>query len=322
MKYFIRKVTIILGTMFALAPLANAAPSPQGQITIVVPFSAGASNDSIARIMAPLLSKQLKTSVIVENRAGAAGVIGANYVARAAGNGATLLLTSSTFVTTAATQPSLPYDPIKDFTPVAMIGQGPLVVAVSATKPYASLADVIENARAHPGDVNYGSAGIGSLAHLATTLMGDAANVKMTHVPYKGAANAASDLAGERLDIMLANYSSLAPLLPTGKIKLIATTAPGKHKSFPDLPSASTAIPGYDVDIWVGVFAPAGTPPELVEKLNKAFNEISQSKEMARILELDGTIPAPMSHDAFAQRVAGDLARWKKLADQHQIKAN
>lgn len=318
MKYFISKATLILSSALLLASQGHAA-SP---ITIVVPFSTGASNDSIARVIAPLLSDKLKRPVIVENRAGAAGVIGSNYVAKAANDGSTLLLTSSTFVTTAATQPSLPYDPIKSFTPVAMIGQGPLVIAVPSQKPYASLSDVINNARMKPGVVNYGSSGIGSLAHLATTLMGDLADVEMTHVPYKGAANAASDLAGERLDIMLANYSSLAPLLPTGKVKLLATTAPGAHAAFPDLPPASQTLPGYDVDIWVGIFAPAGTSTKFVQTLNKALNEISQSKQLARLLEMDGTIPSAMSSDEFAQRVSGDLERWKKLADQHQIQAN
>lgn len=318
MKYFISKATLILSSVLLLASQANAA-SP---ITLVVPFSTGASNDSIARVIAPLLSDKLKRPVIVENRAGAAGVIGSNYVAKAPNDGSTLLLTSSTFVTTAATQPSLPYDPIKSFTPVAMIGQGPLVIAVPAQKPYASLSDVMNKARMSPGAVNYGSSGIGSLAHLATTLMEDSADVKMTHVPYKGAANAAADLAGERLDIMLANYSSLAPLLPTGKVKLLATTAPGAHPAFPDLPPASQTLPGYDVDIWVGIFAPAGTSPEFIETLNEALNEISQSKQLARLLEMDGTVPSAMSSEEFAQRVSGDLERWKKLADQHQIQAN
>lgn len=318
MKYFISKATLILSSALLLATQGHA----ESPITIVVPFSTGASNDSIARVIAPLLSEKLKRSVIVENRAGAAGVIGSNYVAKAVNDGATLLLTSSTFVTTAATQPSLPYDPIKSFTPVAMIGQGPLVIAVPTQKPYASLSDVINNARMNPAVINYGSSGIGSLAHLATTLMGDLADVKMTHVPYKGAANAASDLAGERLDIMLANYSSLAPLLPIGKVKLIATTAPGIHSAFPDLPSASQTLPGYEVDIWVGIFAPAGTPPKFINTLNKALNEISQSKQLARLLEMDGTVPSPISSDEFAQRVLSDLERWKELADQHQIQAN
>lgn len=318
MKYFISKATLILSSVLLVAGQGHA----ESPITIIVPFSTGASNDSIARVIAPLLAERLNRSVIVENKAGAAGVIGSNYVAKAANNGTTLLLTSSTFVTTAATQPSLPYDPIKSFTPVAMIGQGPLVVAVSGEKPYSILADVIENARKNPGEVNYGSSGIGSLAHLATTLMGDSADIKMTHVPYKGAANAASDLAGGRLDIMLANYSSLAPLLSGGKIKLLATTAPEKHKAFPDLPPSAQTVPGYDVDIWVGIFAPAGTPDKFVKKLNKELNEISQSKQLARLLEMDGTVPSPMTSKEFAKRVASDLDRWKTLADQHQIQVN
>ncbi|KCB32804.1 tripartite tricarboxylate transporter family receptor, partial [Bordetella hinzii CA90 BAL1384] len=219
---------------------AQQAPTPvPKQLKIVVPFSAGASNDAIARALAPQLAEQLKTIVIVENRVGAAGVIGSDYVAKSAKDGATLLLTSSTFLTSAATQPRMPYDPVKSFAPVAMVGEGPLVIGVTGAKPYASLADVLEAARAKPDVLNYGTAGIGSLAHLATVMMNDAAHVSMTHVPYKGAANAASDMAGGQIDIMLANYSSLAPLVQSGKIKLVATTARAPHPAFPKLAPAA-----------------------------------------------------------------------------------
>src|SRR5690606_18138905 len=192
----------------ALASTVTQAQTPvPSQITIVVPFGAGASNDSIARVIAPELAKALNTSVIVENKAGAAGTIGAAYVAKAPKDGATLLLSSSTFVTAAATQPKIPYDALKAFTPVSMVGVGPLVVAVSAEDSYRSLDDVLKAARAQPGILNDGSSGIGSLAHLATTLLNDAAKVNIAHVPYKGAAAASADLAGGRIQLMLANYS-------------------------------------------------------------------------------------------------------------------
>lgn len=316
------KTTTALASLVLGMAAANAATAVPAQITIVVPFSAGASNDSIARVIAPELAAQLKTNVIVENRAGAAGVIGSSHVAKAAPDGATLLLSSSTFVTAASTQPSMPYDALKSFTPVAMVGQGPLVIAVSGAGSFQSLSQVLDAARAEPGKLNYGTSGIGSLAHLATTLLTDAAKVKMTHVPYKGAAAAAGDLAGGRIELMLANYSSLAPLLESNKVRLIATTAPGDDPAFPQLKPASATVSGYDVDIWVGIFAPAGTPPDLVEKYNKAFNEINRSPRLAGLLKLDGTVPAALSSGEFAQRVERDLDRWKTLAKQHNITAN
>lgn len=299
-------------------PVAAQTAVPK-QIKIVVPFSAGASNDAIARAIAPQLAQRLKTIVIVENRVGAAGVIGSEYVAKSAKDGATLLLTSSSFLTSAATQPRMPYDPVKSFEPVAMVGQGPLVLAVSGAKPYADLPALLDAARARPDALNYGTAGIGSLAHLATVMMNESAKVAMTHVPYKGAANAASDLAGGQIDLMLANYSSLAPLVQGGKVRLVATTAPAAHPAFPDLPPAAQVLPGYTVEIWVGVFAPAGTPRDLIARYNDAINQISASKETTALLDMDGTVPAALSSADFGRRVAGDLAQWRNVAQGHHI---
>lgn len=315
-------LAVLSGTFSLTATQAHAQTPVPSQITIVVPFGAGASNDSIARVIAPELAQRLNTNVIVENRAGAAGTIGAAHVAKSAKDGATLLLSSSTFVTSAATQPKLPYDALRSFTPVAMVGLGPLVAAVSAEDPYESVDALLAAAKKSPGQLNYGSSGIGSLAHLATTLLTDAADVKITHVPYKGAAAAAADLAGGRIQLMLANYSSLASLLESGKVKLIGTTAPAAHEAFPDLQPLNTTVPGFDVDIWVGIFAPEGTPDDLVQRYNKALNEANQSPRLADLLKLDGTVPASDSSKQFAERVAADLQRWKTLANEHGIEVN
>lgn len=318
MKYLISKTSAVLAT-FILAAVAQAATAVPEQVTIIVPFGAGASNDSIARVIAPELAKLLKRSVVVENKAGAAGVIGSGHVARSANDGATLLLSSSTFVTSAATQPSVPYDVLKNFVPIAMVGVGPLVIGVPGESAYMSLGDVLDAASKAPGKLNYGSSGIGSLAHLATTVMLDKAKADIVHVPYKGAADAGSDLAAGRIDLMLANYSSLAPLLKSGKVRLISTTAPGKSAAFPDLPSAADTVPGADVDIWVGIFAPAGTPADLIAVYNKAFNEINKSASLIRLLALDGTVSADGSSEDFAFRVAADLKRWKTVAATYNI---
>lgn len=321
MKPTVRNILLLLGTL--LPGAAALADSPQPEIprplTIVVPFSPGASNDGIARSVAPQLAAKLNTSVIVENRAGAAGVIGSDFVARAPKNGAVLLLTSSTFLTSAATQEHMPYDPIKDFAPVSMIGQGPLILAVSGSKPYQSLPSLLERARATPNAMNYGTAGVGSLAHLATVMLDDAAKITMTHIPYKGAANAASDLAGGRIDLMLANYSSIAPLVDSKKVTLIATTAEGQSAAFPTLPPAESVLPGYHVSIWVGVFAPAGTPQALLDVYNRALNEIARFPATTALLDMDGTVPAALSSAEFGKLVEGDLARWKEVSQAHHI---
>ena len=290
-------------------------------IKIIVPFSPGASNDAVARAIAVPLAQRLQATVIVENKAGAAGTIGADAVAKSPHDGSVLLLTSSTFLTAAATQARLPYDPIAAFTPVAMVGEGPLLLAVSASTPFKSPEDLLAAARAKPDALTYGTAGVGSIGHLATVLLSDAAKVKLTHVPYKGAANAAQEMGGGQIDAMFSNSSTLAPLMQKdgGRVRALAVTSKQPHPSFAGLPPLATAVPGYDMDIWIGVFAPAGTPAAVVERLNREINAIAASPELAVLLGPDGTLPTAMSPSAFAARVKDELAKWKQLAAAHKI---
>jgi tripartite-type tricarboxylate transporter receptor subunit TctC len=324
MRALTARLLLCAGMLLGLA-LASPAQTPMPKmIKIVVPFSAGASNDAVARAIAVPLGQRLQATVIVENKAGAAGVIGSDAVAKAPHDGSVLLLTSSTFLTSAATQARLPYDPIAAFTPVAMVGEGPLLLAVSASTPFKSPAELIAAARAKPDDLTYGTAGVGSLGHLATELMSDAAKVRMRHVPYKGAANAAQDLAGGQIDVMVSNYSTLAALMQKtgGKVRPLAVTSKQPHPSFAGLPPLAASVPGYSMDIWIGVFAPAGTPAPLVERLNREINEIAASPELAALLGPDGTLPNPMTPAAFSLRVKEELARWKQVATEHKIVAD
>ena len=314
-------VLTVLGVLTASVPFSHAQVAMPRGIRIVVPFSPGGSNDVIARAIAAPLSKRLDIPVIVENKAGAAGVIGADYVAKSPHDGSVLLLTSSSFLTAAATQTQLPYDPIAAFAAVGMVGQGPMLLAVPASAPYNSAADLLAAAKAKPGALNYGSAGVGSIGHLATELLDDAAKVQMTHVPYKGAANAVVDLAAGQIQVMISNYSTLAPLLRGGKLKALAVTSKQAHSAFPDLQPLAVAVPGYAIELWVGVFAPAGTPPALLERFNREINDIAKSSELAVVLEPDGTVPSAMTPSAFAARVKDDLGIWKQIASEHKIVA-
>ena len=307
--------------LFAIAATTACAQPIPSVIRIVVPFSAGGSNDVIARAIAEPLGKRLGASVIVDNRAGAAGVIGSDFVAKSPHDGSVLLLTSSSFLTAAATQPHLSYDPIAAFAPVAMIGRGPMLLAVPADAPFKTPTDVVAAARAKPGALNYGTAGVGSIAHLATELFDDAAGIRMTHVPYKGASNSALDLAAGRVEVMISNYSTIAPLAKSGKIRAIAVTSSKPHPAFPGLPPLASAAPGFDVDIWVGVFAPAGTPAALVERLNRELIAIAASPELQPVLEPDGTLPAAIAASAFATQIKDELAKWKRIAAEHKIVA-
>jgi tripartite-type tricarboxylate transporter receptor subunit TctC len=320
-RTLLSRIALCIVAAVGPVPIAAAQATLPKSIRIVVPFSPGGSNDVIARAIAAPLAKRLDIPVIVENKAGAAGVIGSDAVAKSPRDGSVLLLTSSSFLTAAATQAQLPYDPLAAFAPVAMVGRGPMLVAVSATTPFRTPADLVAAAKAKPGALNYGTAGVGSIAHLTTELLDDGANIRMTHVPYKGAANAAVDLAGGQIQVMVSNYSTLAPLVKAGKIRVLAVTSKEPHAAFPDLPPAAAVAPGFAVDIWVGVFAPAGTPPSIVERLNQEINAIAASPELAPLLEPDGTLPEALSPATFAGRIKGELAQWKQIATEHRIVA-
>ena len=288
-------------------------------IRIVVPFSPGASNDAIARVIATPLSKRLETTVVVENRPGAAGVIGADTVAKAARDGSAVLLTSSTFLTAAATQPRLPYDPIAAFAPIAVVGQNPTLLAVSAALPFKTAKELLAAARARPDELIYGSAGVGSIGHLVTELLCASAKVQMRHVPYKGAANAAIDLAGGQIHVMMSSYSTLSAFLKSGKVRALAVTSKQPYPAFPDLPPLIDIVPGFSNETWVGVFAPAGTSERYIERLNREINEIAAAPEMRTLLEADGMMPLTTTPAAFAARIKTELAQWKKIAISRKI---
>ena len=321
MRACLSRIVIGVGAFLGLTPTAVPQVTMPKLIRIIVPFSAGASNDAIARAMAVPLAKRLESSVVVENKAGATGVIGADAVAKSPRDGSVLLLTSSTFLTAAATQPRLPYDPIAAFSPVAMVGQGPLLLAASSSTPFKTAAELLSAARARPGKLTYGSAGVGSVGHLATEMLDAAAKVQMAHVPYKGAANAAIDLAGGQIHVMVSSYSTLSGLIKAGKVRALAVTSKQPHPAFPDLPPVTSTVPGFSIEIWVGVFAPAGTPTALTERLNREINEISASPELAILLEPDGTVPVAMSPASFAARVKQELVQWKQIANDRNIVA-
>lgn len=312
-------ICVLAGALFAANPAAAADAKLPNLIRIVVPFGPGGSNDVVARAIAGPLAKRLETNVIVDNKAGASGVIGNDFVAKAPRDGSVLLLTSSTFLTVAATQARLPYDALADFSPVAMVGEGPMLLAVSSAFPVKTPAEYFAAARAKPGEITYGSAGIGSIGHLATELLNAGAKVQMTHVAYKGAANAIVDLAGGQIYAMISNYSSLLPQLNTRRVRALAVTSKNASPVFPGLPPLSATVPGYSMEIWICVFAPAGTPAPVVERLNREIREIAASPELKVFLEPDGALPVAITPAALAARLKDELAQWKTIAAQRKI---
>ncbi len=292
-------------------------------MTIIVPFAPGASNDTFARVLAQQLGPKLGVTMIVDNKPGAGGSIGAGYVARAKPDGSTLLLTSSTFTGNAAVQKKLPYDPIKAFTPVAMLASGPMVVAVGSNTPYKSVAELLAAARAKKGEITYGSAGIGSINQMASELLNSMARVEMTHVPYKGISNAITDMIGGQLQMVIASFPSIAEQAKAGKVRSLAVTSAKRSKFAPELATVADTVPGYNVELWWGIFAPAGMPQSMVERLNAEIRKIIATPEMQKRFAQEGADPSTsMTAGEFAAYVRADIEKWRKVASERNITAD
>jgi tripartite-type tricarboxylate transporter receptor subunit TctC len=304
----------------ALAQTASGFPSKS--ILFVVTSPPGGSNDIFARAIGRRLAEALGKPVVVENRAGATGSIGEAFVAKAPPDGHTIVMISSSYTTKAAIQANLPYDPMTAFVPVAMIGKGPLILALSPSVPANTAAEFFALAKSRPGKLNYATSGTGSINHFATELLKDAAGIDLTHVPYKGMGPATNDLIGGHVDVLVASVPSLMQQVKSGKAKGIGVTTLKASAVAPGLPPlAGAGAKGYDVELWWGVLAPAGTPRGIVAQLNAEINKVLANPETREFLLREGAEPAPMSPDAFGAVLRGDIERWKKVAKAADIRA-
>jgi len=293
---------------------------PSKAITIVVPYPPGGSNDTFARQVAKELGEQLKQPVIVDNRPGASGNTGTGQVARAAPDGYTLVAVSSSMTTNAAVQPKLPFDPVKGFAPVAMFAKGPFIVAVNNDFPAKTPAELIEAIKAKPGQYNYASSGSGSVNQFGTELLkAMVGNLDIAHVPYKGMGPAVTDLMGGHTQLLISSGPSLLPMVRAGKLRAVGITSLKPSPIAPELTPMATAVPGYEFELWWGLLAPAGTPAEIVAKLNNAVNQGLAKPEMAANFLKEGAIATPTAPAEFGREIADDVERWKKLAKQQNI---
>ena len=314
----------ILAALLALAATAALAQHswPDRPVTIVVPYPPGGSNDVFAREVGRKLSDAWKIPVVIDNRPGGGGSIGAAVVARAKPDGYTFCLLSSSFTTNAAVQKDLPFDPVNDFAPVAMVARGPMLLTVSNKLPVNSTLELFALARKDPGKLNYGSSGVGSTNHFAAELLMDAAKIRMTHIPYKGMSPAVTDLIAGHVDVLIASAPSIYPQVKAGKVKALGVTSAGPSKVVPGLlPVAQMGAPGYSFELWWGILAPKGTPPDVVIQVNIDVNRILESPEMKEMFLREGAEPAPMSAAAFAATIRREIDGWKKVAHDANIQA-
>ena len=302
-------------------PAAQAQAFPARPMRYIVPVAAGGGSDLVGRTVTERWGKLLNQTFIVENIGGGGGAIACQTTAKAAPDGYTLLQGYvATHGTSPATRSKLPYDAIRDFTPVGMIGGTPNVLVVNASLPVQNVQQFIDYLRAKPGSVSYGSAGQGSLTHLTMELLKDAANLFAVHIPYRGVAPAFQDLLGGQTQAMFPGLAAALPHIRSGRVRPLAVTGSARHPLLKEVPTMVEAgFKGFDALQWYGVVGPAGLPPAVLKTLNETLNAVLTGPDLRDKLSAEAVEPSPMSSEAFAAFIRADIARWTKIARDRKI---
>lgn len=313
------------GTAASLALPAAMAQGPSGvypdrPVKIVVPFAPGAGTDAMARLVAQKLGEVLNATFVVDNRAGASGAIGTQFVAQSPADGYTLLLVASPFTTVAASLPSANYDPLRHFTPVGMIASGPLVWAANTKLPANNMKELVSLARQKPGALNYGSAGAGGVNHLVLELLKARTGTFITHIPYRGVAPATMDMIGGQIHLVTGTIPALLPFIKNGSVKPLAVTSAKRSSALPDVPSmAEAGLPGIDVVNYFALMAPTGTPPAIVNTLNAAINKVVVMPEVVTRFKADAVEAAPGSPALLGHFIEADYRAWRNVVKTQNL---
>ena len=321
MPHLVRRLAAALFSLVALA--ASAQDWPTRPVTILVPFAAGGTVDIVTRIVSQRLSVELGQPFVVDDHGGAAGTIATGMMARSAPDGYTLLVHHMGLVFNATLYPHLPYDTLKDVAPVALIGATPNVLVVNNDLPVKTVPEFLALARAKPGTISYGSGGVGSAGHLPMELLQSKAQVQLLHVPYKGSGPALTDLMGGRIQAMLLTIPAVMPYIASGQLRAIATSGAKRSPALPQLPTlAESGVPGFNYEPWYALFAPAGTPEPVLQRIHDALNKVLQEPDVAQKLAKQGLEVQPVSREAFAATVRADLPKWGEVITKLGIKVD
>lgn len=309
---------LALSCVAPLAAAQDAANYPERPISWVVPFPPGGAMDAIARVLSEDMSKELGQSIVVENKPGAGGNIGANYVSKAKADGYTIMIAANGMAVNPFLYTSLNYDPIKDFEPISLLAAVPNILVTQADRSDVnSLEDVIRQAKEKPGHYTYASAGVGTSIHLAGALFTYTGNLDMLHIPYRGSGPAVADLMGGQVDYMFDSITSAKPHIESGKLKAIAVTTAERSSTLPELPTvAESGMPGYELTPWFATFAPAGTPPEIIEKLHGAMIRAMDSERVKEIFATIGAEYIGSSPEELASYLAAETEKWGKIIEE------
>ena len=300
---------------------AAAQTYPSRPVRLIVPFPPGGSNDVVGRMIAVQLSTRLDKPVIVENQGGAGGLIGTEMAARSQPDGYTLLLVSVAYAFIPAIY-KLPYDPATAFAPVAILGAGPVVIAVTSKLPVSSVKELIALAKEKPGELNYATAGVGSFQHLASELFKLQAGVDIVHIPFKGGGPAMMDVIAGNTQIAIGSLVQMLPQIKAGKLKALGVGSANRIAALPELPTISEAgVPGYEVTNWWGIVVPAGTPRSVIDRLHKDLTAVVASTETKKRFETEGAEPLSMSPDEFGRFIAAETVKWARVVKDAGIRA-
>jgi tripartite-type tricarboxylate transporter receptor subunit TctC len=320
-----RRIMIKAGAFFAAALVlasseVHAQTYPSRPITLIIPFAVGGSNDMVGRAIGKKLTEVWGQPVVVENRSGAGGVIGSSAVAAAPPDGYTLLLVSSTFTINPAIKKNMPFDTVRDFTPIAFIARSPLLVTASNNLKVKSAKELLALAASKPGLISYGAAGPGSINQIAAELIALSAGVKLMHVPYRGGAPALNDLVGGHVDVYVSSLPQVLQLAQTGQARALAVTSAKRTAQLPDVPTLDEAgIAGFDLWSWWGIVGPAGMPPNVVNALNSEIGKMLNSPELGTFLSNEGAEAAAMTPQQFGDLMRVETERWIKVAHEANI---
>ena len=319
-----RRRTLVAAVLLALGGHALAQDAwPTKPVRMVVPFAAGGSTDVIARMVGQRLSTLWGQPVVIDNRAGAGGNVGADAVAKSPGDGYTLLMASGSVTINPSLYKKMPFDTKKDLLPITIVAQGPMLVVVQDGSPHKTLKDLVAAAKAKPGTINFASAGVGSQVHLAAENFADAAGIDIQHVPYKGEALGYTDLISGQVQLMVGNYAAASALLGPNRLRALAVTSKQRMPQMPDLPTAHEAgLPNFENIGWFGLFAPAGTPAAVVQKMQRDVAKVMGETEIKARLYVQGMTPVVNSSADFTQQIDQELERWAKVVAARKLQAN
>jgi tripartite-type tricarboxylate transporter receptor subunit TctC len=313
----------VLPLLGPAVPSAQETDWPSRTIQIVVPYTPGTGADILARVLGPKLAERWKVAVVTDNRAGASGNIGTDFVAKSAADGYTLLFTATSFGTNPAINRKLPFDPVKSFAPVIQLASSSVAVIVTPALPAKSMREFIELARSQPGKLYYSSPGSGGPQHLAMELLKLDAHIDLVHVPYKGSGGALADLVGGHVQAMIVALQTAAPYVQSGKLRMLAVMSGERSQAFPEVPTLKElGLPDLEVETWYGVFAPVGTSGAIVAKLNAELNSLLGTPEIRTLLGKQGMAAVGGSPERFGDLVKKELARWSRVVAASGIKAD